>query len=50
MGRIRSQVLGFKHDSKIEIIIISLSLLEPNHFSAGFIRYCTESKSVHWFS
>ncbi|KAJ5085022.1 hypothetical protein N7532_009793 [Penicillium argentinense] len=47
MHNICPRVLELERDSKIESIIINLSLKEPDRFHAGFSRHCTEVKSAY---
>lgn len=47
MHNICPRVLELAHESKIESIIINLSLKEHDRFHAGFSRHCTEPKSAY---
>jgi hypothetical protein len=47
MRSICPQVFDLQHDSKIESILINLSLMEPGRLHAGFSRHCTESNSAY---
>lgn len=46
MHHVCPRVLELESDSKIESIIINMSLMEPGCFHAGFSRHCTEPKSA----
>ncbi|KAJ5335526.1 hypothetical protein N7452_007929 [Penicillium brevicompactum] len=47
MHHICPRVLELESDSRIESIIINMSLMEPGCFHAGFSRHCTEPKSAY---
>ncbi|KAJ6049542.1 hypothetical protein N7444_006258 [Penicillium canescens] len=47
MRSICPQVFDLQHDSKIESILINLSLMEPDRLHAGFSRHCTETNPAY---
>lgn len=47
MQHVCPRLLELGSDSKIESIIINMSLIEPDRFHAGFSRHCTESMSAY---
>ncbi|CAG8369759.1 unnamed protein product [Penicillium salamii] len=47
MHNVCPRLLDLEQDSKIESLIINLSLKEPDRFHAGYSRHCTEPKSAY---